>query len=53
MNGNEIKSVMLRIDKELHKQARIKCVENDIKFSEYVIQLIKADLEKHKKSECV
>lgn len=51
MNQDEIKSVMLRIDKSLHKQARIKCVENDIKFSQYVTELVKADLEKQKEKE--
>ncbi|WP_181987625.1 hypothetical protein [[Clostridium] innocuum] len=51
MNKDEIKSVMLRIDKGLHKQAVLQCVMNDIKFSQYVTELIKADLEKRKEKE--
>lgn len=45
------KQVMIRIDEDLHKNARLHCVMNDIKFSQYVTELIKADLEKHEEKE--
>lgn len=45
------KQVMIRIDENLHKQAKLHSIMNDINFSQYVTDLIKADLEKQKKEE--
>lgn len=45
------KQVMISIDENLHKQARLSCIMNDINFSQYVTNLIKADLTKQKENE--
>lgn len=39
----------VKVDEVLLKEARIKCITNDISFPRYIGDLIKADLEKDKK----
>jgi len=43
-----MKQISVRLDDELHKEVKHLLVEIDISFSEYVLELIKQDLEKRK-----
>lgn len=47
----KIKQTTLRIDDELLKQVKYKLIEENKSFNEYVIGLIKKDLEESKKIE--
>lgn len=40
-----MKRVTLILEDELHKKAKIKAIQDDTSFKEYVIQLIKKDLQ--------
>ena len=42
----ETKATHLNLSKELHKQLKLYCVENDIKLNNFVCQLIKEFFEK-------
>jgi predicted HicB family RNase H-like nuclease len=44
-----MKQISLRLDDELHKQVKYLLVELEKSFNEYVLELIKQDLEKRKK----
>ena len=44
--ANEVASLVVRIDKELHKQMKATCVMRDISIRDYITELIKKDLEK-------
>jgi len=46
---SKIKQTTVRIDDELLKTVKYKLIEENISFNEYVIQLIKEDLEKSSK----
>lgn len=43
-----MKRVTLILEDELHKKAKIKSIQEDISFKEYVTQLIEKDLQKEK-----
>ena len=45
----KIKQTTVRIDDELLKQVKYKLIEENKSFNEYVIELIKNDLERSKK----
>ena len=45
------KTTTIKIDVDLQKTARKMCIDNEISISEYVENLIRADLDK-KKSTC-
>lgn len=45
----KIKQTTVRIEDELLKQVKYKLIEENKSFNEYVIELIKKDLEKSKK----
>lgn len=51
MKGGETmkRTTSIMIDAELFKEAKIKCINEDITFPRYLEALIKADLEKDKK----
>ena len=42
-------SLVVRIDKELHKQMKATCAIEDISIKEYITNLIKEDLQKRNK----
>ena len=43
-----MKQVTIRLDEETHKAAKIKAVMQDMSFMQYVVKLIKNDLETKK-----
>ena len=43
-----MKQVTIRLDEETHKAAKIKAVMHDMSFMQYVVNLIKNDLETKK-----
>lgn len=43
-----MKTFTLRMDDDFHKTVKLKCVEEGIAMQEYIINLIKEDLEKDK-----
>jgi len=40
------KTINFKVDEELYKRIKIKVVEEDMTLKDYIIQLIKKDLEK-------
>lgn len=44
--------IIAEIPIDLCKQAKIKAIQHDMSMTAYIESLIRADLEKHKKSEC-
>lgn len=43
-----MKSLTVRIDDELHKELKFKMVENETTIQDYIVDLIKKDLDKSK-----
>lgn len=43
------KATTIRLKTSIVKQAKIKCIENDLSFSKYIEKLIEADLKTNKK----
>lgn len=46
---NERSSLVVKIDKELHKQIKAACAVNDISIRDYIIGLIEKDMQKRNK----
>ena len=46
--GDNIKTITLRLDDELHKQLKLKTVSDETTIQEYLINLIKKSLEEKK-----
>lgn len=44
----ERKALTVRMDEDLHKQIKIKAIMQDMTIQDYILSLIKADLEKSK-----
>ena len=47
--ANELVSLVVRIDRELHKQMKTACIMRDISIRAYITELIRKDLEKQTK----
>lgn len=47
--SNEISSLVVRIDKELHKQMKATCAINDVSIRDYITNLIKKDMQERNK----
>lgn len=47
--GDGIKTFTLRLDDELHKQLKYLSVELEMSINEYIVELIKKDLENREK----
>lgn len=47
----KLRNIVLRVDNELHKQIKLHVIEQESTIQEYVVGLIKKDLEKNKNKE--
>lgn len=47
--SNEVSSLVVRIDKELHKQVKATCAINGISIRDYITNLIKKDIQERNK----
>lgn len=45
--ADNLSSLVVRIDKELHKQLKASCAVNDISIKDYITKLIEKDMQKH------
>ncbi len=45
------KNIILRVDKDFHKQLKLYVTMNNTTFQDYIVNLIKKDLEQTKESE--
>ena len=48
MTLQEISSLVVKIDKELHQQIKSVCALNDLSIKEYITSLVKEDMRKRK-----
>lgn len=46
---NELSSLVVRIDKELHKQIKATCAVKDISIKDYITKLIEKDMSEQNK----
>lgn len=49
--ANNLSSLVVRIDKELHKQMKATCAVNDISIKDYITKLIENDMQKQNKQD--
>lgn len=49
MKEEKLRNVVLRVDNELHKQIKMHVTQEETTIQEYVVGLIKNDLDKNKK----
>lgn len=47
--ADELSSLVVRIDKELHKQIKATCAVDDISIRDYIIRLIEKDMQERNK----
>lgn len=47
--ANERSSLVVKIDKELHKQIKATCAVNDISIRDYIIGLVEKDMQERNK----
>lgn len=47
--SNERSSLVIKIDKELHKQIKATCALNDISIRDYIVELVEKDMQKRNK----
>ncbi len=45
----EMKNISFKVDKELHKAIKIRATEQYMDIKEYILELIKKDLEENRK----
>lgn len=45
--SQETTTLVVRIDKDLHRKMKATCVSNDISIKDYVVGLIKKDMEQN------
>lgn len=46
--SEQISSLVVKINKELHKQIKATCAMNDISIRDYIVQLVEKDLQERK-----
>ena len=46
--SEQIISLVVKINKELHKQIKATCAMNDISIRDYIVQLVEKDLQERK-----
>lgn len=47
---DKLSSLVVKIDKELHKQVKAMCAINDISIRDYIIKLIEKDIKEQSKN---
>ncbi len=47
--ANERSSLVVKIDKELHKQIKATCAVDDISIRDYIIRLVEKDMQERNK----
>lgn len=51
LGGDKLKAMTVRLDDELYKTVMIKMIQDGRKFQEYVVELIKKDLEQENQAQ--
>ena len=46
--GNNLKSIAIKVDDELHKQVKMMAARKGVPIKEYIMKLIEKDLQKEK-----
>ena len=49
--ADNLSSLVIKIDKELHKQRKATCVVNDISIKDYITKLIEKDMQEQNKQD--
>ncbi len=49
--ADNLSSLVIKIDKELHKQMKATCVVNDISIKDYITKLIEKDMQEQNKQD--
>lgn len=47
MTADKKKNIVLRVDQSFHKQVKLYVTMNNTTLQEYIVELIKRDLERH------